>query len=51
MVDGAGLGAMALDEAEELRGLSQGSVFWRRKEPGLSWDPEEAALRRGNEAQ
>lgn len=43
MVDEAGLDAMALDDAEELSGLSQGAVFCRRRVPGLMWDPDEAA--------
>ena len=45
VVDGAGLRAITLDEAELLRGLSQGRVLCRRKEPGLVWEPEDTALR------
>lgn len=50
MVDDAGLDVMALDDTEELSGLSQGAVLCRRKVPGLDWDAEEATWRPGDEA-
>ena len=39
----AGLDAMALDETDDVSGLSHGTAFCRRKEAGLMRDPEEAA--------